>query len=72
MTVRTSSTARSLPVSVQAEPLPSASVGLTATDRLLDEIAFSRGRFTVELPGTPMLIIPAWPEPARVVEDCRG
>jgi hypothetical protein len=64
MTVRTSSTARSLPVSVQAEPLPSASVGLAATDRLLDEIAFSRGRFTVELPGTPMLIIPAWPEPA--------
>jgi hypothetical protein len=72
MTVRTSSTARSLPVSVQAEPFPSASVGLAATDRLLDEIAFSRGRFTVELPGTPMLIIPAWPEPARVVEDCRS
>jgi hypothetical protein len=45
---------------------------IPASDALLDEIAFSRGRFTVESPGLPTLVIPAWAEPARVVEDCRG
>jgi hypothetical protein len=45
---------------------------LAADDALLDEIAFSRGRFTVEAEGVPMLVVPAWPEPARVVEDCRA
>ncbi|HYE28367.1 MAG TPA: hypothetical protein VEA61_09060 [Allosphingosinicella sp.] len=44
---------------------------LAAGDPLLDEIAFSRGRFAVEAEGTDALVIPAWPEPARVVEDCR-
>jgi hypothetical protein len=72
MTVRTTSTARSLPVSVQTEPLAYVMSGLSADDRLLDAIAFSRGRFTVEVPGTSMLVLPAWPEAARVVEDCRG
>jgi hypothetical protein len=72
MTVRTSYSARSFPVAVQAEPLPYVSANLAATDRFLDEIAFSRGRFTVEVPGLSMLVIPAWPEPARVVEDCRS
>jgi hypothetical protein len=45
---------------------------LAADDPWLDELAFSRGRFTVGRPGAPMLVIPAWPEPARVIEDCRG
>ena len=45
---------------------------LAAPDPLLDEMAFSRGRFTVDGPGTATLVLPAWPEPARVVEDCRG
>jgi hypothetical protein len=45
---------------------------LAAADPLLDEIAYSRGRFTVDRPGAAMLVLPAWPEPARVVEDCRG
>jgi hypothetical protein len=49
-----------------------AGTALPAADPLLDEMAFSRGRFTVEAPGMPALILPAWPEPARVVEDCRG
>ena len=71
MTVRTSYGARNLPVSVQAGPLAFAYAALPASDRLLDQIAFTRGRFTVEVPGRPMLVIPAWPEPARVVEDCR-
>ena len=71
MTIRTSFTARNLPVSVQTEPLSYILAPLDAGDPLLDSIAFSRGRFTVEVPGTAMLVIPAWPEPARVVEDCR-
>ena len=71
MTIRTSSTSRSLPVTAQAEPLAYVTAALQANDQLLDAIAFSRGRFTVELPGLPMLVIPAWPEPARVIEDCR-
>lgn len=49
-----------------------AGAALPAADPLLDDMAFSRGRFTVEASGMAMLVIPAWPEPARVVEDCRG
>jgi hypothetical protein len=45
---------------------------LAASDPLLDQIAFSRGRFTIEAEGRPTLVIPTWPEPARVAEDCRG
>jgi hypothetical protein len=45
---------------------------LPAADPLLDQMAFSRGRFTVAAEGLPMLVIPAWPEPARTIEDCRG
>jgi len=72
MTVRTTAGARSLPLSVQAQPISYVWSALGANDRLLDHIAFSRGRFTVEVPGMQMLVIPSWPEPARVVEDCRG
>ena len=72
LTVRTSYSARSLPLSIQTAPLNSVFTNLPASDRFLDGMAFSRGRFTVEVPGMPMLVIPAWPEPARVVEDCRG
>lgn len=67
--VRTSYGARSL----VAEARPGALVAtLPAGDALLDQIAFSRGRFAVEAPGMARLILPAWPETARVIEDCRG
>jgi hypothetical protein len=49
----------------------SGSARLDASDRLLDEIVFSRGSFTVETAGAAMLVVPAWPEAARVIEDCR-
>ncbi len=42
-----------------------------ARDPLLDAMAVTRGRFAVESPGQPTLYVPAWPEVARVVEDCR-
>jgi len=68
LTFRTTSEARS----VQASPGPA---GLTArvgaNDPLLDALAFSRGRFTVEAPGAAPLTVPTWPELARVIEDCR-
>ena len=50
--------------------LPAAAV-LGARDPMLDAMAFSRGRISVEVFGAPRLILPSWPEPARAVEDCR-
>ena len=44
---------------------------LTPRDPLLDAIAFSRGRFTIEVAGMPALYLPSWPEISRVIEDCR-
>ncbi len=37
----------------------------------LDAMAFSRGRFLVSVAGAEDLILPAWPELTRVIEDCR-
>lgn len=45
---------------------------LPASDPLLDQMAFSRGRFLVMSEAGGSLIVPAWPELARVIEDCRG
>lgn len=45
---------------------------LAVDDPLLEQMAFSRGRFLVRVDGGPSLVVPAWPELARVVEDCRG
>jgi hypothetical protein len=66
--IRTSSMARALPGTTTAGGVDAS---LPASDALLDAIAFSRGRFTVESESGAMLVLPAWPEPARVVEDCR-
>lgn len=68
LTIRTTETARSLAATVEGGALV-ARVG--AADPLLDAMAFSRGRIAVEAPGAPLLIVPSWPEPARVVEECR-
>ena len=46
-------------------------VQLAANDPLLDAMAFSRGRIAAAAGGTPALVVPTWPELARVVEDCR-
>lgn len=72
MVIRTTGLSRTLPASVQVAPLPYVWASLPANDRFLDQIVFSRGRFTVEVPGLPVLILPSWAEPARVIEDCRG
>ena len=63
MTVATDTATRSL---------PSTTTSLTPRDSLLDAIAYSRGRFVVAGGGGAALLIPAWPEAARSIEDCRN
>lgn len=71
ITIRTSSTARTLAAAQAGGNAPYLAAELNARDDLLDAIAFSRGRFAVEVPGQSALAIPSWPEFTRVVEDCR-
>jgi hypothetical protein len=71
LNVWTSSQTRNLPASYNPATYR-LSASVTAADPLLDAIAFSRGRFAVSMSGTTALIVPAWEEPARVVEDCRA
>lgn len=49
-----------------------ASGTLGAADPLLDAIAFSRGRFIVTGGSAAPLVLPALPEAARSIEDCRN
>ena len=50
---------------------PAIAAQTAATDPFLDKMAFSRGRFVVATAGFARLVLPAWPEFGRVVEDCR-
>lgn len=43
-----------------------------ADDPHLDFLAFSRGRMLVSIVGTEDLVMPSWPEFARVIEECRS
>ena len=72
MTVRTSSTTRSVPIGATGGTPPYLAAALTPTDPLLDALAFSRGRFALVLVGKQPLIVPAWSEVGRLVEDCRA
>lgn len=72
MTVRTTSTTRALTVQPTGGALPYVAVALAPRDALLDAIAFSRGRFTMEQPGIPPLVLRPWAEVSRVIEDCRA
>ncbi|WP_225207698.1 hypothetical protein [Novosphingobium huizhouense] len=61
---------------VTAAPVAAATPAMVAlafarNDRLLDAMAFSRGRFSIDINGLPVLYLPAWAELGRVVEDCR-
>jgi hypothetical protein len=62
LTIATSSLTRTLPAGGR----------LSANDALLDAMAFSRGRFLVSGGAGPVLAIPAWPDAARSIEDCRN
>ena len=65
LTIRTSSTARTLPIEGGRAALP-------ANDPLIDAMGYSRGRFIIEIPGAAPRVLPAWAEVLRVAEDCRG
>ena len=71
LTVRTTSSLRLLSSEPAAGRPGWITVRLAARDPLLDGIAFSRGRFTVEVAGQAPLYLPSRPEIGRVIEDCR-
>ncbi len=54
-----------------AGPVPAIAARVAANDPLLDAMAFSKGRFAVEVAGLPTLYVPSYPEVTRVIEDCR-
>ena len=72
MTIRTSSGDVRWPAKPVKDGLGELDVIRPASDPGFDWIAFSRGRFAVEAQGYARLIVPAWAEVARVIEDCRG
>jgi hypothetical protein len=69
LVVRTTFGDRALPASAGERAV---AASLAADDPLLDQIAFSRGRILVHLDGATDIVVPTWPEPARVIEECRG
>jgi hypothetical protein len=50
---------------------PYVAAAIQPADPMLDKLAYSRGRFVVEVTGLPPLKLPSWAEVARVIEDCR-
>ncbi len=70
LTVWTSAQTRALPSGFNPAT-QRLSADVIAYDPLLDAIAFSRGRFGVSVSGAAPLVVPAWAEVARVIEDCR-
>jgi hypothetical protein len=70
--VRTSSTMKAFePVQASNEP-PYVAAEIMPRDAILDAIAYSRGRFAIEVGGLRPLAVPNWNEISRVVEDCRS
>lgn len=72
MTVRTSSMVRTLSAGNSNNAPPYVAAEVLASDRLLDAMAYSRGKFVISVRGTDDVIVPTWAEFARVVEDCRA
>ena len=71
MTVRTSSLVRAVATQPTGGSPAYMAASLPVRDALLDAMGFSRGRFVIEQATLPTLVVPAWPEILRVVEDCR-
>jgi len=68
--VWTSSLTRNLPASFNPAT-GRISATLSAFDPLMDALAFTRGRAGFSVTGQQPLVVPAWSEAARVIEDCR-
>ncbi|KQR84226.1 hypothetical protein [Sphingomonas sp. Leaf343] len=71
LTIRTTSTTRAIAVQSTGGTPPYVAAAFAATDPLLDAMAFSRGRFVIQQPTAPTLVIPPYAEVGRVVQDCR-
>jgi len=71
VTVRSTFAVRTLTSDPAASKDGWTALRLPPRDPLLDQIAFSRGRFTIEIAGMAPLYLPSWPEVSRVIEDCR-
>jgi hypothetical protein len=71
MVVRTETQERSVDAAPVPGELPRIVARIPARDPLLDAMAFSKGRFAIEVSGMPSLYVPSWPEVTRVIEDCR-
>ncbi|WP_295526022.1 hypothetical protein [Novosphingobium sp. Chol11] len=70
--ISTSSGTRNIAARPAANVKPAAlAIELDPQDRVLDQMAFSKGRFTLDISGLPTLVLPAWAEVGRVIEDCR-
>ena len=67
----TSAQSRSVPASF-TPATGRLTVELDANDALLDGLSNSRGRIGFTVGSEPSLVVPAWAEPARVIEDCRA
>jgi hypothetical protein len=71
LNVWTSSLARSVPSSFNPATRR-LTIDLAPYDPLLDAMATSRGRVGFSVGNEPALVVPAWAEAARVIEDCRA
>ena len=72
MTITATAGSARYPVANVAGGLPYVVATLAPRDAMLDKVIFSRGRFLVNVEGGSDLVVPSWPEIARVVEDCRS
>ena len=71
LTITTSTLTRAFTATPEAAPTPQLSLMFGPRDPVLDAMAFSRGRFVIEVAGLPTLYLPTWPEVGRLIEDCR-
>ena len=72
MTLRASTGMKSFNLRNNGDTPSYVAAELPVNEPQLDAIAFSRGRFLVSVKGAADLVIPSWPEIARVIEDCRA
>jgi len=71
MTIRTSHTRKSYTANAVGGSPKYMAVTINPADDILDALAYTRGRFAIELDGVLSIAIPSWSEVVRVAEDCR-
>jgi hypothetical protein len=71
MTIRASTGLKSFAIKNNGDTPAYVAATLPVNEPQLDAMAYSRGRFLVSVKGAADLVIPSWPEIARVIEDCR-